>query len=289
LVVKRGELAKAGAGADDNATRALPVSPGPRVDALWHAMLCCTEVSGAVHAALGTVVPHTLRDALRLSPAEKLERRRNALALYARRGWAPVLEFWGEAGAAAVDMHAGDQVTVYESRGRQPAQAVASPMPLGELPSPPAAAADAPPPLAAQAPPPKRMRSGLEPGEPAAAAAAAQPGDVDACGTVLLVAAAGAPPRENEGPPADARPAIMQNQAITISVVAETGKVHGFRVKPATRIGSILHVLAGKLGVNARNMYLLDGGRQLSSDATLAESGIDEGDTLDLFLEQTGC
>jgi ubiquitin C len=60
-------------------------------------MLLESEVAEAVHAALGVAVPHSLRDATRLSDADKTARRGNALALFARRGWAPSPEFWREA------------------------------------------------------------------------------------------------------------------------------------------------------------------------------------------------
>jgi len=94
LAIKRDELAKAGAGADAAARAPLPVSPGPRVDALWHAMLLESDVTDQVHAALGAVVPHSQRAEMDLCDAEKRWRRLNALALFAERGWAPALGFW---------------------------------------------------------------------------------------------------------------------------------------------------------------------------------------------------
>jgi hypothetical protein len=80
------------------------VSPGPRVDDLWHAMILESSVAETARIALGgTLPPHSLRDSFTLTDAQKLQRRRNALAHFKRRGWAPVMAFWREYEGDGVD------------------------------------------------------------------------------------------------------------------------------------------------------------------------------------------
>jgi hypothetical protein len=84
------------------------VSPGPLVDQLWHSLLLETDLAAAVHSSLGVeTVRHSLRDSARLTHADKIQHRLNALEHFSQRGWVPQLDFWFEPGAEIVSVAAG--------------------------------------------------------------------------------------------------------------------------------------------------------------------------------------
>lgn len=83
---------------DDN------VSPGPINDDLWHAAILESSVAATVKKALGGALPpHSIRDSLTKTDAQKLAHRRNALAHIKRRGWTPAMEFWCEYEGDGID------------------------------------------------------------------------------------------------------------------------------------------------------------------------------------------
>jgi len=251
LAIKRDELAKAGAGADAAARAPLPVSPGPRVDALWHAMLLESEVADQVHAALGVAVPHSLRDATRLCDADKTARRGNALALFARRGWAPSPEFWREAhggggGGAPQQLAGGDW-----------ARAVTSAAPGEELPQ--ADGAQEPPHMHAPPPPPteaelraKRERAARREQR---AARLLEPG----AGILSLV--------------------FIMLRGTRFQILAE----------PAMTVADLKLEVLDREGVPPDQQRLIFAGKELEKERTLAELKIVDQSVLHLILRLRGC
>eukprot|EP00884_Botryococcus_braunii_P012420 jgi/Botrbrau1/21179/Bobra.0061s0070.1 len=76
----------------------LNMSPGSRVDELWHFMLENTEVAEAVHELLGGRVKHIGTDEDDLEDEVKMLQRLYSMNLMSRQGYAPQFDLWEEPG-----------------------------------------------------------------------------------------------------------------------------------------------------------------------------------------------
>jgi small ubiquitin-related modifier len=86
----------------------------------------------------------------------------------------------------------------------------------------------------------------------------------------------------------DVKPAMGEEAAITIKVREPTGEEIAFKVKKTTKMQKIIDAYANRKGVAVNALrFLLDGNR-INADDTPKTLELEDGDQIDVRVEQTG-
>lgn len=81
----------------------------------------------------------------------------------------------------------------------------------------------------------------------------------------------------------------MAAHPITLIVKGQDTSETQFKVKPSHTVGKIALAYARSKGVAAGTIKLLfEGARLAPDDRTIEEAGLEDGDVIDAFVEQTG-
>ncbi|KAG2451684.1 hypothetical protein HYH02_003464 [Chlamydomonas schloesseri] len=81
--------------------------------------------------------------------------------------------------------------------------------------------------------------------------------------------------------------AELKAEPINISIKSTDGEVN-FKIKKSTRMGKVFSAFAQKKGVGEGHYRFVFDGQRVGNDVTAAEAGLEDGDTLDAFVEQQG-
>ena len=75
---------------------------------------------------------------------------------------------------------------------------------------------------------------------------------------------------------------------IQISLVSQDGREVVFRLKPTTKFSKVIQSYCEREAVSPSSMRLLFDGRKVSPDDTPTSLEIEDGDSVDVMLQQTG-
>eukprot|EP00198_Chlamydomonas_reinhardtii_P008614 XP_001697951.1 ubiquitin-like protein [Chlamydomonas reinhardtii] len=81
--------------------------------------------------------------------------------------------------------------------------------------------------------------------------------------------------------------ADVKAEAINISIKSTDGEVN-FKIKKSTRMGKVFSAFAQKKGVATNHYRFVFDGNRVGEDVTAAEVGLEDGDSIDAFVEQEG-
>ncbi|KAG8945166.1 hypothetical protein FRC04_001145 [Tulasnella sp. 424] len=92
---------------------------------------------------------------------------------------------------------------------------------------------------------------------------------------------------DNEGAP-EPKPELEGNAPISVKVVASTGEEVFFKIKRSTKLTKLQGAYANKVGKDMNSIRFLYDGQRIQEDDTPATLGMEEGDAIDVMVEQVG-
>ncbi|KAF7329519.1 Small ubiquitin-like modifier [Mycena kentingensis (nom. inval.)] len=79
-----------------------------------------------------------------------------------------------------------------------------------------------------------------------------------------------------------------ENGTINIKVVSQAGEEVFFKIKKSTKLSKLQGAYANKVGKDVQSIRFLYDGQRITDDETPASLEMEEGDTIDVMVEQVG-
>ncbi|KAG8932391.1 hypothetical protein FRC01_014235 [Tulasnella sp. 417] len=92
---------------------------------------------------------------------------------------------------------------------------------------------------------------------------------------------------DNDAAP-EPKPELEGNAPISVKVVASTGEEVFFKIKRSTKLTKLQGAYANKVGKDINSIRFLYDGQRIQEDDTPATLGMEEGDAIDVMVEQVG-
>jgi len=97
---------------------------------------------------------------------------------------------------------------------------------------------------------------------------------------------------EHQAPPPqtqdEVKPEGGDPNTINIKVVSSTGEEVFFKIKKNTKLSKLQGAYAGKVGKDVSSIRFLYDGARIGDDETPASLDMEDGDTIDVMVEQVG-
>jgi len=88
-------------------------------------------------------------------------------------------------------------------------------------------------------------------------------------------------------PPPEAKPKPEDN-TLNIKIVSTDGNEVFFKIKKTTRLNKLKTAYAERVGADVASIRLLFDGNRIGEDQTAADLDMEEGDAIEVLLEQVG-
>ena len=96
----------------------------------------------------------------------------------------------------------------------------------------------------------------------------------------------GAQPRAD--PAAQAAPSVVKGEPLQIKVVAQDGSMVFFKCKPTTSFAKMFQAYGDRMGIQSDKMRFLFDGLRVHPHNTPGELEMEDGDCIDVMMEQVG-
>ncbi|KAI9634428.1 ubiquitin-related domain-containing protein [Dioszegia hungarica] len=88
--------------------------------------------------------------------------------------------------------------------------------------------------------------------------------------------------------PEERKPKAEDSNALNIKIVSTDGNEVFFKIKKTTKLNKLKAAYAERVGADAQTIRLLFDGNRILDDQTAADLDIEDGDAIEVLLEQVG-
>ncbi|WVQ96980.1 hypothetical protein IAU59_004089 [Kwoniella sp. CBS 9459] len=89
-------------------------------------------------------------------------------------------------------------------------------------------------------------------------------------------------------PPPEAKPKPEGDNTLNIKIVSTNGDEVFFKIKKTTKLNKLKSAYADRVGTDVTSIRLLFDGQRILDDQTAADLELEDGDSIEVLLEQVG-